>query len=37
MRQLDPAGRLVAEVCSLGSGFLPAEELLRVARSVPEP
>lgn len=32
-----PRAGLVAEVCSLGSSFLPAEELLRVARSVPEP
>lgn len=32
-----PRRGLVAEVCSLGSGFLPADELLRVARSVPEP
>ena len=32
-----PRRGLVAEVCSLGSGFLPADELVRVARSVPEP
>ena len=32
-----PRAGLVAEVCSLGSSFLPAQELLRVARSVPEP
>lgn len=32
-----PRAGLVAEVCSLGSAFLPPEELLRIARGVPEP